>query len=136
VNFNGLLCDSMTALCSPNETLFVSDSGVVVVSGSGAVFSHAPAGVLDISAGTASVTVTIGDVNGQPMAGGTTIEAESANGTLVGPNNYDVSCSTNNGPLDYVFTVKPDSTSDSGPLTITVTSVSGIISIYNITVDD
>ena len=136
VNFNGLLCDSMTALCSPNETLFVSDSGVVVVSGSTAVFSHAPAGVLDVSAGTASVTVTIGDVNGQPMAGGTTIEAETANGTLVGPDNYDVSCSTNNGPLDYVFTVEPDTTSSSGPLTITVTSVSGIISIYNITVDD
>jgi hypothetical protein len=136
VNFNGLLCDSMTALCSPNETLFVSDTGVVVVSGSGAVFSHLPAGVLDITGGTASVTVTIGDVNNQPMAGGTTIEAEASNGTLVGPDSYTVSCSTNNGPLDYVFTVEPDTTPSTSPLTITVTSPSGIISIYNISVMD
>ncbi len=136
VNFNGLLCDSMTALCSTNETLFVSDQGVVVMSGSSAAFSHAPAGTLDVSAGTASVTVTIGDVNSQPMAGGTTIEAETANGKLVGPDSYNVSCSTFDGPLDYVFTVEPDTTSSSGPLTITVTSPSGIISIYNINVDD
>jgi hypothetical protein len=136
VNFNGLLCDNMTALCGVKETLFVSDQGVVVMSGSGAVFSHLPAGALDLTGGTASVTVTIGDVNSQPMAGGTTIEAESANGRLVGPESYTVSCSTFNGPLDYVFTVEPDTTPSSGPLTITVTSPSGIISIYNIDVDD
>ena len=136
MNFNGLLCDDMTALCSPNDTLFVSDHGVVVMSGSSASFSHAPAGVLDLTGGTASVTVTIGDVNSQPMAGGTTIEAEASNGKLVGPDSYTVSCTTANMPLDYVFTVEPDATSSSGPLTITVTSPSGIISIYNINVDD
>ncbi len=136
VNFNGLLCDSMTALCSLNETLFVSDQGVVVMSGSTAVFSHLPAGTLDLTGGTASVTVTIGDLNSQPMAGGTTIEADASNGKLVGPDSYTVSCSTANMPLDYVFTVEPDTTSSSGPLTITVTSPSGIISIYNINVDD
>ena len=136
VNFNGLLCDDMTALCSPNDTLFVSDQGVVVMSGSSAVFSHAPMVPLDLTGGTASVTVTIGDVNSQPMAGGTTIEAETANGTLVGPDSYTVSCSSANMPLDYVFTVEPDTTSSRGPLTITVTSPSGIISIYNIDVDD
>jgi hypothetical protein len=136
VNFNGLLCDSMTALCSPNETLFVSDSGVVVLSGSTAFFSHAPAGPLDLTGGTASVTVTIGDVNSQPMAGGTTIEAETSNGTIVGPDTYTVACSTFNGPLDYVFSVKPDTTPDSGILSITVTSPSGLITIYNITVND
>jgi len=136
VNFNGLLCDDMTALCNPNDTLFVSDHGVVVMSGSTAVFSHLPAGTFDLTGGTASVTVTIGDVNSQPMAGGTTIEAETANGRLVGPDSYAVSCSTFNGPLDYVFTVEPDTTPSSGPLTITVTSPSGIISIYSINVDD
>jgi hypothetical protein len=133
VNFNGLLCDSMTALCNPNETLFVSDQGVVVLSGSSAVISHSPVGALTAPG---SVTVTVGDVNGQPMAGGTTIEAETSNGTIVGPNDYTVACSTNNGPLDYVFTVAADGTSDSGILTITVTSVSGVITIYNITVND
>lgn len=133
VNFNGLLCDSMTALCSPNETLFVSDQGVVVLSGSSAVISHAPAGAV---MAPASITVTVGDVNGQPMAGGTTIEAQTSNGTLVGPTDYTVACSTNNGPLDYVFTVQGDGTSDSGILTITVTSVSGLITVYNITVND
>ncbi len=141
VNFNGLLCDSTTALCSPNETLFVSDSGVIVMSGSTASFSHLPAGALDVSGGAASVTVTIGDFknNGstiQPMAGGTLIEAETSNGNLVGPTSYPVACSNNDGPLDYVFTVEPDGLSDGGILTITVTSVSGLISFYNITIDD
>lgn len=133
VNFNGLLCDSMTALCSPNQTLFVSDQGVLVLSGSSAVISHAPAGPV---AAPASVTVTVGDINGQPMAGGTTIEAQTSNGTLVGPTDYTVACSTNNGPQNYVFTVDGDGTPSSGIMTITVTSVSGLITIYNITIND
>ena len=136
VNFNGLLCDSMTALCSPNETLFVSDQGVAVLSGSTAFFSHLPAGTLDVSGGAGTVTVIIGDVNSQPMAGGTTIEATTSNGALVGPTDYTVACSTFDGPLGFGFTVEADTTPDSGVLSITVTSVSGIISFYNITVDD
>ena len=142
LNFNGLLCDSMTALCNPNETLFVSDQGVVVMSASGALISHAPAGAIDVAGPTvASITVTVGDnkANGsisQPMAGGTTIEAETSNGTIVGPDSYTVPCSNNNGPLGYLFSVEGDTTSSGGVMTITVTSPSGLITPYFITVTD
>ena len=142
VNFNGLLCDSMTALCSPNETLFVSDSGVIVMSASGALISHAPAGAINVAGPiVASITVTVGDnkANGsisQPMAGGTTIEAETSNGSIVGPDSYTVPCSNNNGPLGYLFSVEGDTTSSGGVMTITVTSPSGLITPYFITVTD
>ena len=141
VNFNGLLCDSMTALCSPNETLFVSDSIVIVMSAGEATITDDVGGILDLTGGTASVTVTVGDNKGngsqvQPMPEGTTIEAESSNGSIAGPSSYTVTNSNVNSPIDYVFTVEPDATSSSGALTITVTSPSGIISIYNITVND
>jgi hypothetical protein len=142
VNFNGLLCDSMTALCSPNETLFVSDSGVIVMSASGALISHAPAGAINVAGPTvASITVTVGDDknNGsisQPMAGGTTVEAETSNGSIVGPDSYTVPCSNNNGPLGYLFSVEGDTTPSGGVMTITVTSPSGLITPYFITVTD
>jgi hypothetical protein len=142
VNFNGLLCDSMTALCSPNETLFVSDQGVVVLSASGALISHAPAGAINVAGPiVASITVTVGDNKGngsisQPMAGGTTIEAETSNGSIVGPDSYTVPCSNNNGPLGYLFSVEGDTTPSGGVMTITVTSPSGLITPYFITVTD
>ena len=142
LNFNGLLCDSMTALCNPNETLFVSDQGVVVLSASGALISHAPAGPINVAGpSVASITVTVGDnkANGsisQPMAGGTTIEAETSNGSIVGPDSYTVPCSNNNGPLGYLFSVEGDTTPSGGVMTITVTSPSGLITPYFITVTD
>jgi hypothetical protein len=140
VNFNGLLCDSMTALCSPNETLFVSDSGVIVMSASGALILDDVGGVLNV-AGVATVNVTVGDFKGngtisQPMAGGTTVEAETSNGSLVGPSSYTVPCSNNNGPLVFPFSVEADTTPDSGVMTITVTSPSGIVTTHFVTVND
>ena len=136
VNFNGLLCDSMTALCSPNQTLFVSDSNVIVMSSSGAVVTDNVGGTLDLTGGPGSVTFTIGDINGQPMAGGTTIDATTSNGTIVGPDNYTVPCSNVNSPLPYTFSLEPDTTPDSGVLTVEVTSPSGLVTLYSITVDD
>jgi hypothetical protein len=142
VNFNGLLCDSMTALCSPNETLFVSDQGVVVMSASAALISDDVGGAVNVAGpSVASINVTVGDNKGngsisQPMAGGTTVEAETSNGSIVGPDSYTVPCSNNNGPLVYSFSVEGDTTPSGGVMTITVTSPSGIITPHFITVTD
>jgi hypothetical protein len=70
------------------------------------------------------------------MAGGTTIEAETSNGSIVGPDSYTVPCSNNNGPLGYLFSVEGDTTPSGGVMTITVTSPSGLITPYFITVTD
>jgi hypothetical protein len=142
VNFNGLLCDSMTALCSPNETLFVSDSGVIVMSASSALILDDVGGAVNVAGpSVATVNVTVGDNKGngsisQPMAGGTTVEAETSNGSIVGPDSYTVPCSANNGPLVYSFSVEGDTTPSGGVMTITVTSPSGIITPHFITVTD
>lgn len=142
VNFNGLLCDSMTALCSPNQTLFVSDTNVIVMSASSALITDNVGGAVNVPGmAVANINVTVGDnkANGsisQPMAGGTTVEAETSNGTIVGPDNYTVPCSNNNGPLVYPFSVQGDATSSGGVMTITVTSPSGLVTTHSISVTD
>ena len=51
VGFNGLLCDAATAVetCSANDTLFVSNQFVIVMSASGALITDNVGGVIDIS---------------------------------------------------------------------------------------
>ncbi len=142
VNFNGLLCDSMTALCNPNETLFVSDSGVIVMSASAAFITDNVGGAVNVAGeAVAGINVTVGDNKGngsisQPMAGGTTIEAETSNGSMAGPDSYTVPCSNNNGPLIYAFSVQGDANPSGGVMTITVTSPSGLITRHFISVTD
>jgi hypothetical protein len=143
VNFNGLLCDSMTALCSANQTLFVSDSNVIVMSAGSAFIDDDVGGAVNVAGGAiANINLTVGDNKPnasirQPMAGGTTIEAETSNGDLVGPDSYVVPCSNNNGPLVFPFAIKGDTTSDSGILAFTVTSpVGNIVTTHFIGVTD
>jgi hypothetical protein len=141
VNFNGLLCDGATATCGILSTLFVSDSGILVMSSSAATITDNVGGLLDLTGGTASVTLTVGDAKGngsqvQPMAGGTIIDATTSNGSIAGPDNYVVPCSNANMPLDYVFTVEPDTDPDGGVLSFEVTSPSGLVTTHSITVID
>ncbi len=139
--FNGLLCDDATATCSANETLFVSDSNVILMSAGSASIVDSVGGAVDISGGAQTVVFTIGDFKGngttpQPMPAETTIEASTSNGSIVGPNRYEVPCTSFDGPSQYGFTVEPDTTSDSGLLSIEVTSPGGIVTFYNVTVTD
>jgi len=145
VNFNGLLCDSMTALCSPNETLFVSDKGVVVMSSGAATITDNVGGVITLAVpggeGVASFTLTIGDNKGngstpQPMAAGTTVDVTTSNGSMVGTDSYTFLCSNFNGPLDFAFAVKGDSTASSGLITVEVKSPSGVFTVHSITFND
>jgi hypothetical protein len=145
VNFNGLLCDSMTALCSPNQTLFVSDQGVVVMSAGAATILDDVGGDITLAApggeGVATFTLTIGDNKGnmttsQPMASGTTVDVTTSNGSMVGPDSYDFLCSNVDGPIDFDFAVKGDTTASSGLITAEVTSPSGVVTVYSITFND
>lgn len=139
--FNGLLCDPASN-CAPLETLFVSDSSVVVMSASAAQISDNAGGAINVAGGSSqSFTVTVGDFknNGttpQPMAGGTVVAADTSNGTIVGPAQYVTPCSAFNGPLNYTFTIEGDNEPDSGIITITVTTPSGIVTTHTISVTD
>ena len=144
VGFNGLLCDAATAVetCSANDTLFVSNQFVIVMSASGALITDNVGGVIDISVtGIATVLVTVGDNKGngtisQPMAGGTTVKAQTSNGIMVGVNSYTFPCSNANGPLTFPFSIERDVFPDSGVMTIVVETPSGVVSSHIIVVND
>ena len=146
VNFNGLLCDSMTALCSSNQTLFVSDQNVVVLSAGAATILDNVGGAIVVppaSEAVAAFTLTIGDnkMDGgatisQPMASGTTVEVTTSNGSMVGKDSYTFLCDNSNAPTVFGFAVKDDATADGGLITAEVTSPSGVVTIHTITFTD
>ncbi|MEL7536842.1 MAG: hypothetical protein AAFZ58_07775 [Pseudomonadota bacterium] len=131
--FNGLLCDAVGgAVCSVNETLFVSDQIVVVLSASTALITDNVGGL--ITGGGGSVTFTIGDFKGngttpQPMAGGTTVSFATTSGTL-SSTGFTVPCSNFNGPLN--FSISVNNVNQAGTLTVTVSTPNGIETLYAI----
>jgi hypothetical protein len=105
--FNGLLCGH-TTLCSPTQTTGISDSAIIVMSGSGAVISDNVGGVFS---GSGSVTFTVGDARNQHMPAGTTITATASNGQIVGPTGgYTVACTSFDGPGQYTFFIQGNTT--------------------------
>ena len=134
--FNGLLCDpAATEGCNANDTLFVSDQIVVVLSSSFASIFDDVGGSIDI-VGVAQINVTVSDINGNPMSGGTVVRATTSNGTIAGPSTYTTPCSNFDGALVYPFNVEADSTPDSGVMTIEVQTPSGQITTHSIIIND
>jgi len=143
VGFNGLLCDpAATETCSANETLFVSDNNVVVMSASAATITNNVGGSITVAGGgSQAFTVTVGDNKGngstpQPMAGGTVVRANTSNGSIVGIDEFTFPCINSNGPVPISFIVEGDTTSDSGTISIEVESPSGLITTHFISFND
>lgn len=145
--FNGLLCagpgSPLPAGCGADQKLTVRASKVIVMSGSNAKISDSLGGNNFPLPGTPStltgggtVTLTIGDINNQPMPAGTTITAVATGIVLAEPTSYTVGCTSFNGPSIYSFRVPSGTTSPtSNPLTITVNTPSGVQTIYSITLN-
>jgi hypothetical protein len=134
--FNGLLCETGCNALGVT-TLFVSDQGVVVLSSGGAIITDS--GAVAVAANTedvATFTVTVGDVNGNPMAGGTAVSVETSNGSMVGKDSYTFLCDSSNVPTVFNFAVKGDGTTSSGLITVEVTSPSGVVTVRTIDFDD
>ena len=131
--FNGLLCD---ANCNPNQTLFVSDQVLVIMSGSSAVIASNVGGSIDISGGAGFASFDVGDARNQPMPAGTTVRFTTSNGTIVGPSSFTVPCTGVNSPITYGVTIEADTTPDTGTLSIEVTTPRGLITFGSITVVD
>ena len=149
--FDGLLCGGPMGLldtmgrCSPSQTTGIGASGVIVMSGSAAVITDdLGAGVLVVPPlGTESVTFTVSDQRNQPMPGGTTITFTTGNGTIIGPSEYVVGCTSFDGPLSYPFFVDADTTpsSSAGVLEVAtpgpgVGTGGGVTTTYFITITD
>lgn len=125
-NFTGVLCDSG---CDASSSLHVREQAIIIMSGSTALFDFTP-NEIDLSDGPVAVRVDIGDDVGQPMPGGSTIEASTTLGSIVGDASFEQACTTLNGPFPYTFVIEPPQSdeADSGVFTVKVTSPSGIVS--------
>src|SRR5690606_7316846 len=115
--FNGVLCggpdgtlDSLGRCNTQSRRMAISDSLVLIMSGSNPQVTANFGATLDLTGGAQTAPFYIRDVNGQPMPAGTTIEAEVTNGEIVGPSSYTVGCMTSDAEPDltYAFFVEPD----------------------------
>jgi hypothetical protein len=147
--FNGALCNAanVTNVCSASRNIFVEDSLVLTMSGStafidikdGTDFATSNS-VPVITAGT-TVYLFVYDLNNQPMPEGTSISLSTSNGDITTGTSFTVP-STNvpitspGSPLIYPIAIAADAESDSGTLTIDISTPRGTETAYFVTVND
>lgn len=136
--YNGSLCgdDPTNSICSQTKSINIRGSLVLVMSGSNPRFvTTFPAnGIIAIKGdGTGSAAVTIADLHNQPMPAGTTVEFNAAVGSLVGLSSYVWPSTAHNGGASFGVTVKGvEDETLSGPLSVTVTTPSGVVTVYTV----
>ena len=137
--FNGYLC-SDTPYCTKGQ-VHVRTSAVITMSGSTATIKTSPTRVNLTASASQNVEITVYDVNGNPMPKDTTIEIATTNGTISGDSSFTVrnsnqTSATPDKNIKFTVSIEPDSTSDSGSLTVTVTTPNGDVTTKSITVTD
>ncbi|MBI9091472.1 MAG: Ig-like domain-containing protein [Desulfobacterium sp.] len=122
--YNGTLC---VTGCS-EELIHVRESIVLSMSSSWAAITINPSTIT--LNGLVSVFLTIADINGNSMPGGTAVALTApANATIEGESSFEI-INTTTFPSVFSFALKPDGTSDPGTtstLQVKVTSPSGAI---------
>ena len=103
---------------SGTATTGIGDNGIIIMSGSAAVITNDL--VMNTLAAPSFVTFTIGDVRNQPMPAGTTVKLTTGNGTILGPSEQPVPCSSFDGPLNFRFFIDADQTPSSGSAVLEV----------------
>lgn len=127
--FNGIACNESS--CSVSNAVHVRASNVIVLSGSHATVGITPE-TIDLSSGDVAVTAVVGDQNGQPMPGGTTVVFESTLGTISGKTSFTQECTTFNAPIAYRINLTSPSgvtESQTGTLTVRVLTPKSIESV-------
>ena len=130
--FSGVICNGSAPGSTCNlTTTAIGGSNLIIMSTSEAEI-HGPTDQT-ITHGGASVDLkyTVADLNGNPLAKGSTIKAEitTGAGTLGGVTTYTVPCTSAHGAAEYSFSLTPPSgAGPKGTVTITVTSAGGLIS--------
>ena len=136
--YNGVLCSIPAhAGCSPNQSLNVRASIVLIMSGSNANFTVNSTNDatsdpllddpndLDLNIegeNSGTVTVTIGDLHNQPMPAGTTVSFTATQGSVQGSNSFTWPNDNNNGSRSFSVTIKGSQTPGNGTLIIEVTT--------------
>jgi hypothetical protein len=128
--FNGVLCTDTTGRCDPAvSTAGISTSTLIIMSGSSPVITPASGTLVVPLKGSQGFSFNFADINGNPLASGTTISADIAGTdfTLGDPKSFTYPCAVN--PLNYSFTINAGEKATAGTLTLTVTSPSGVKTI-------
>jgi len=142
--FNGVLCND-PARCDPSKSSTgIGINNLIIMSGSTPDrLTPAPGTVLasaSIAAGSQTYLFNVSDVNGNPMASGTTVAA-SVSGTGVAlapgaPTSYTYPCTTE--PETYAFSIALASgtavAGSNATLYLTITSKGGVVSIATYTI--
>jgi hypothetical protein len=125
--FNGAFC-AHSSECATNQLLYIWDSLQVVFSSSTANITLNPDPVVP-----GQVTLTVTDINGNPMAVGTTINVETDNGEV------DVTSFTvgTDFGTSTVLNVAGDGTTSTSTFRVTATSPErGLVTPYTTTFTD
>jgi hypothetical protein len=132
--FNGVLCNDPARCDSSKTSTGIAASNLIIMSGSTpAGISPSPGTLASMTAAASTKTYafTVADVNGNPMAAGTSIKASvSGKGfalTAGFPNTYTYPCTTE--PIDYSFSLSSDGTGTVGEtvtILLDITSAGGI----------
>ncbi|MGD9731040.1 MAG: invasin domain 3-containing protein [Desulfamplus sp.] len=118
--YNGTLCSSTDTSCS-SELITVVDDLVLSMSGSIANIGISPASVT--LGNPTEVTITLSDLNGRSLPGGTKIEIGSVAGAIISQQSFEVPNNTT-GTNTFKFIISKNAGAVAGtfPLTLTVTT--------------
>lgn len=141
--FNGVLCNDPARCDASKTSTGIAASNLIIMSGStpdGIIPSPGTlAGTLSHAAGTATYGFTVADVNGNPMAAGTTISASvSGKGfsmTAGFPTSYTYPCTAE--PIDYSFSITSDGSGAAGEslkLLLDIKSAGGVETFVSYTI--
>jgi hypothetical protein len=124
-SFIGITCSGTAAgsTCS-TSTLAIGVSSLIIMSTGNAQISATTSGVVT-HGGTTTIAFNVQDLNGNPMAAGTTVavSADAGVGTISGATaNFIIGCQSNVGGTNFTSTVLGAATPGAGNVTITVTS--------------
>ena len=130
--YNGLLCtyDAEEQGICTKELVHVRDDIAIVMSG-----SYADIDIVSLQVnedGHRTVTISVSDYNGNSMPGGTTVDVETTNGTIVGETSFEVLNTTE--PLIFQVILEPSE--GEVTLTMTVTTPKGHETTKSIDVTD
>ncbi|PIP80989.1 MAG: hypothetical protein COW84_02295 [Gammaproteobacteria bacterium CG22_combo_CG10-13_8_21_14_all_40_8] len=141
--YNGVLCPAESDTCS-KELLTIWKDITILQAGSSARISMIESGLDATDSANYFQTVTlpatvvayVADLHNGLMPSGTVISFTAGNGSIVGPSQCVVANSNVFEITRCAVAIKADTTPDSGPLVVTVTSPNGTLSSKSIIISD
>lgn len=145
--FDGILCDTTIAGLCNKQTVNVRGSQVITFSGSFAVGTIISPASLDLGGcgGVQTITLTIKDLNNNPLPAGTTIAVSTDNGTILGDSSTVLWDTTAPGGTTHTVYIKGDGTlagavctdtTLSGAFNVKITTPKGNITTASIPVNN